>query len=98
MKKLVKEDLNEKFEKNSDPIKDMGIGIPETSYLMWNGDDNSEWVADQLSKFLNKIGLYVYIDPLIEEEMYGNNFFNFIISTKELTEEELQKEAEKFNY
>lgn len=27
MKKLVKEQLNEKFEKQSDPIHDMGIGV-----------------------------------------------------------------------
>jgi len=32
MKKLVKEDLNEKFEKNSDPIHDMNIGLNAIDY------------------------------------------------------------------
>lgn len=46
--KLVKEHINEKFEEESDPVEDMGIGIKKEC-------DTLDDAIDQFKDFLNEI-------------------------------------------
>jgi len=87
MKRLVSEYLNEKFEENTNPIEDLGIGIPEHSYVMHDWNASTEEIAIDFAKALRKFGIYVTVDPRGE----GTDEHMFILSKKRLSNEEIKR-------
>jgi len=94
MKKLVQESLNEKFKEESDPVHDLGIGMPEYHIVVIDPDDNAEIIGEQFSNALNKFGIYLVkheLDP-------GSDLYVYILSDRKLTPRQFKYISKELNY
>jgi hypothetical protein len=52
--KLVRENINEKFTEDSDPIKDLGIGMPKAGSIIFNKSKVYFTVSDNFYTVIDK--------------------------------------------
>jgi len=91
--KKIKEQLYEKFAEKSDPIKDMGIGIPEHVYAVVAGDWDATETANQIANSLKMLGIYMTEDPTVDLDESGVHAF--IFSKKKLSKAEIERIVEQ---
>jgi hypothetical protein len=91
--KLVKENINEKFKEQSDPIKSMGIGRPDYSVALFDWNTTPENMAKQFANALKHFGITVTLDPLSE----GGDMYVYILSDRKLTPRQLKQVAKEIH-
>jgi len=85
--------INEKFEENTDPVKDMGIGIPEHTYVSIGWDWEPDMVVGAFESALQEFGIHVTQD--FEALEKNDEIHAFILSKKKLSKEEIDRIAEQ---
>jgi len=91
--KYIDDILNEKFTDKSDPIQDMGIGIPKHKYAIIGWDWGPDHVVQTFKNSLAELGIYVTEDPTVDAEDSG--VYAYILSKKKLTKEEINRIVEQ---
>jgi len=81
------------FTEDGDPIKDLGIGIPDHSYATIGWDWEPDMVADAFASALEKFGIHVTQDFQALEK--NDEIHAFILSKKKLTKAEINRIAEQ---
>ena len=77
--KLVREHINEKFTKESDPIQDMGIGLMHKITEWFKKTNNGKEFTENY-KFLNATSYYALLCLLIQRKQY--KYANLLIKIK----------------
>ena len=94
MKKLVKEHLNEKFKEKSDPIDDMGIGIPKYSVVSFDWSEEPAVIIERFKDALDAFGLYITYDPRSD----GTDQYTVFITEKPLKGRQLKMVSKEANH
>ena len=89
--KLINEKLN--FKENSDPIKDMEIGLNEYEILPFDWAAEPEEIFNDIKPVLEKMGVYL----IRVDDKSGSDMYFWVLSKARLTKRDLKNVSNDIN-